>query len=566
MEKGAELSNASSSSMNAASFDMFPAELHSKVGQLKVAIDELASYLQKKNMDCYFLNLLGQLSQLSRDVDCRLEEVSTFLNFLSSHRVPTTSTGSGYFSLLPDELLVKILSFLDAQELSAVSSVNQQWRRLSEDESLWKCLYFRRWRDRQLGPRQSYVSEYFTLNCLDLAPATSTPEEAAGVNGHTTDLKSTTDAASEHQPLHAPPAKGKGSYNSVVAAATATAALALSFFSPSLSSDSQTQAAPPSSSSLDLAHSPKRDQRKRTKRYWKNSYIRRGHTETNWAEGRCKVQSFPGHTSTRVRCLQFDETKLAMGSFDQKCVRVLDFQTRESLQELVGHTGGVMSLRFDRNILLSTSRDRTVKMWDMSTGANVSTFTEHLASVWCLDWDGGFNCVSGSEDRLVKLWDLKSGKCIHSYSGHTKGIGSITFDSRYVASGSRDKTTRLWDQRMRKCLHTYRGHTNSVRCLRFDKRILVSGSWDNTIKIWDLVTGEQLKNLNGHTDRVLTLQFDDYKIVSGSFDQTIKIWNIDSGVCQHTLSHDYPLAHLQFDESKIISGSRDLTVKIWNFS
>jgi WD40 repeat protein len=101
------------------------------------------------------------------------------------------------------------------------------------------------------------------------------------------------------------------------------------------------------------------------------------------------VQTFPGHTSTRVRCLQFDDDKLvrlscahtsclipvtylssfscsrhcaqAMGSFDQKCVRVLDFQTRRSLQELVGHTGGVMSLKFDRNILLSASRDRTVK-------------------------------------------------------------------------------------------------------------------------------------------------------------------------------------------------------------
>jgi hypothetical protein len=29
--------------------------------------------------------------------------------------VPTTSTTSGYFSLLPDELLIKILSFLTEQ-------------------------------------------------------------------------------------------------------------------------------------------------------------------------------------------------------------------------------------------------------------------------------------------------------------------------------------------------------------------------------------------------------------------------------------------------------------------
>ncbi len=175
----------------------------------------------------------------------------------------------------------------------------------------------------------------------------------------------------------------------------------------------------------------------------------------------------------------------------------------------------------------------------------------------------------------MKLWDLKSGKCIHTFTGHTKGIGSITYDARFIASGSRDKvsdsslilvhkmyqsfamnfimqmehqlifvckqTIRLWDMKMRRSLHTYKGHTNSVRCMRFDNRRLVSGSWDNTIKvlfyrthlirkekcssncapnncsfyciqIWDLVNGERLANLSGHTDRVLTLQFDDYKI------------------------------------------------------
>ncbi len=39
----------------------------------------------------------------------------------------------------------------------------------------------------------------------------------------------------------------------------------------------------------------------------------------------------------------------------------------------------------------------------------------------------------------MKLWDLKSGKCIHTFTGHAKGIGSITYDARFIASGSRDK-------------------------------------------------------------------------------------------------------------------------------
>lgn len=572
--------------------EVFPKELQAKVGHLKTAIDELAHFLEHRNMDCYFQNLLAQLSQLSRDVDCRLDEVSTFFTFLSSHQVPTTSTTSGYFSLLPDELLLKILSFLTEQELSAVASVNQQWKRLSEDESLWKRLYFRRWKDRKLGPRQPHVSHYFTLSALSapLVPAMSvdgptTGEEKGGsssTSGSSAPLPSSLEPAATtvvgKPPLSSsssPTAEAsnglgaaspmmKGDRNSLSLSSPVPLGSARYRTKPAASLSMSEDYSSESEASSDGMHDDAR--KKREKRDWKHGYVRRRNIEANWRDGRHKVRTFPGHTSTRVRCLQFDDDKLAMGSFDQKCVRVLDFATRRSLQELVGHTGGVMSLRFDRNILLSASRDRTVKMWDMTTGANAATFTEHVASVWCLDWDGGFNCVSGSEDRLVKLWDLKSGKCIHTYTGHTKGIGSITFDSRYVASGSRDKTIRLWDQRMRRCLHTYKGHTNSVRCLSFDERKLVSGSWDNTIKIWDLVTGEQTKNLKGHTDRVLTLQFDDYKIVSGSFDQTVKIWNIETGVCQHTLGHSFPLAHIQFDESKIISGSRDLTVKVWDFS
>jgi len=129
----------------------------------------------------------------------------------------------------------------------------------------------------------------------------------------------------------------------------------------------------------DALHSKKRKLIPQHKN-WKVSYIRRHKMESNWIEGKYNVKTYPGNrTNTRVRCLQFDEEKLVrlpnlhslsntnrflsqvMGSFDQKTVRVLDFVSRQVLSELSGHTGGVMSLKFHKNLLLSASRDKTVK-------------------------------------------------------------------------------------------------------------------------------------------------------------------------------------------------------------
>jgi hypothetical protein len=44
----------------------------------------------------------------------------------------------GFFSLLNDELIIKIFSYLNARELCILSKVNKNFKRLSEDEKLWK--------------------------------------------------------------------------------------------------------------------------------------------------------------------------------------------------------------------------------------------------------------------------------------------------------------------------------------------------------------------------------------------------------------------------------------------
>jgi len=45
--------------------------------------------------------------------------------------------------LLPYELAIHILSFLDARTLGRAARVSKQWRKVSSDGSLWRNLFFR---------------------------------------------------------------------------------------------------------------------------------------------------------------------------------------------------------------------------------------------------------------------------------------------------------------------------------------------------------------------------------------------------------------------------------------
>ncbi len=55
--------------------------------------------------------------------------------------------------------------------------------------------------------------------------------------------------------------------------------------------------------------------------------------------------------------------------------------------------------------------------------------------------------ASGSADKTIKLWDTSSGKLIRSLEGHQDSVLSVAFspDDRFIASGSFDKTIKLWD-------------------------------------------------------------------------------------------------------------------------
>jgi WD40 repeat protein len=119
--------------------------------------------------------------------------------------------------------------------------------------------------------------------------------------------------------------------------------------------------------------------------------------------------------------------------------------------------------------------------------------------------------ASASDDKTVKLWDASSGECLQTLEGHSDWVSSVAFshDSTRLASASSDKTVKLWDASSGECLQTLEGHSDWVSSVAFshDLTRLASASSDKTVKLWDASSGECLQTFNvGKT--IKTLSFD----------------------------------------------------------
>jgi hypothetical protein len=216
------------------------------------------------------------------------------------------------------------------------------------------------------------------------------------------------------------------------------------------------------------------------------------------------------------------------------------------VRRLEGHTESVGAVHIgpDGRHALSGSADRTVRLWDFTTGECLKTFDGHTDVVRSVSMspDGRW-AVSGGWDETLRLWDLAAGLCLRSLKSDIGWIYSvaITPDGRRLLSGSRDSTVRLWDLTAWQCLKTFEGHADRVMsvCVSPDGRYGVSGSWDETVRLWDLATGRCLRVLEayGHGDHsdgevnLVGIAPNGQTALSAGEDRTLRLWDLPSGRC-----------------------------------
>ena len=117
--------------------------------------------------------------------------------------------------------------------------------------------------------------------------------------------------------------------------------------------------------------------------------------------------------------------------------------------------------------------------------------------------------ATGSADKTIKLWETTTGLLVNTLTGHFHHVNTVVFSSdNLLASGSLDKTVRIWNTNTGAVVHILIGHAFEVQAVAFSwTRLLASGSVDGEVCLWSIDTGDLIQTLESHTDGVYAVAF-----------------------------------------------------------
>jgi len=276
------------------------------------------------------------------------------------------------------------------------------------------------------------------------------------------------------------------------------------------------------------------------------------------------IRTLVGH-SKAVRAIAMGAGDLVVSSSNDKTLRVWSWKTGELIHTLEGHLDEVEALAVDDHWVVSGSSDNLIKIWSLETGKMLRTIEAHVHGVTSVAMNSDVIVSSGFLEKEVKVWSAKSAKLLRTLRGHSGDVFAVCIYQKVILTASDDNTVCVWSLKRGKLKQTFRGHSASVFCVSMQEDVIASGSDDATVKVWSLKQKKQLGSMEGHVNRVASVCVHENVIISGSLDNTVKVWSISSFEMLRSFEQhlDYVFG-VAAKGNTVVSASADHTINVWS--
>ncbi len=160
----------------------------------------------------------------------------------------------------------------------------------------------------------------------------------------------------------------------------------------------------------------------------------------------------------------------------------------------------------DNRMLAAVDRGNSIHAWDLEPLNVRPPLGKHEGTVTGLLFaPHGQMLATSSKDGTVRVWEMLTGQELFRLAAHD-GVGAIAFtkDGKFLFTGGTDGKIRLWHVFTASLMQTWEGHRAEVTGLALspDGRMLASCSRDTTALLWRIEEGD----LMGPPPRVLAAE------------------------------------------------------------
>lgn len=168
-----------------------------------------------------------------------------------------------------------------------------------------------------------------------------------------------------------------------------------------------------------------------------------------------KVTAFEAHPDY-IRAIAVHPTQpFILTASDDMTIKLWDWEKGwKCVQTFEGHSHYVMSLAInpkDTNTFASACLDRTVKIWNLggSGTANLTLEAHDTKGVNHVDYYPAADkpyILTTSDDRTIKIWDYTTKSLIVTLEGHSSNVSFACYHPELpvIVSGSEDGTVKIW--------------------------------------------------------------------------------------------------------------------------